>query len=102
MKIVGAIIVDLAQSPIGTRSHLCDELHGQPMLRRTVERTMQATSLSGLHLIVPQAQVERVTSLVAGLPVHLETHAAAPAAFQTLVRAGRRWGLDSWRGGAGG
>ncbi len=102
MNVVGAIFVDLDRSPIGTRSRLADELAGRTILRRTVERAARCRQLASLHLIAPQAQAARVAALVDELPVRIETQEAGPAVHQTLVRAGRVWGLESWRGGAGG
>lgn len=102
MNVVGAIFVDLDKSPIDTRSRLAAELAGCTILRRTVERAARCRQLASLHLIAPQSQAARVAASVEGLPIRIETQEAGPAAHQTLVRAGRVWGLDSWRGGAGG
>lgn len=101
MKVTAAIMVNLDESPLGTRSRLADSLSGVPILRRTVQRAVMSPEIDRLHVVVPQAQAGRVGDLLAGLPVEVETHAAGPSAHQSLTRAGRWWGLDSWRGGAG-
>lgn len=95
-------MIDLERSPLGTRSRLADDLLGKTILRRTVERASLSTESARLHLVVPSGQAGRVRELVSGLPCEIETHTAGPPAHQTLVRGGRFWGLDSWRGGAGG
>ena len=45
MNVIGVIEVDLAVSGIGTPSRLADELGGEPVLRRTIKRVLQAESL---------------------------------------------------------
>ncbi|MBK8267453.1 MAG: SPASM domain-containing protein [Planctomycetes bacterium] len=101
MKVIGAMMVDLEQSPLGTRSRLADDLRGKAILRRTVERALRSSHLNRLHVITAPGQADGVRALLNGLSFELETHTAAPAVYQTLVRAGRIWGLDSWRGGIG-
>ncbi|MBX3394121.1 MAG: hypothetical protein KF841_02010 [Phycisphaerae bacterium] len=102
MNVISAVMVDLECSPLGTRSRLADDLLGKPILRRTVDRALRSKECVRLHLVVPSQQGGRVRELVSGLPCEIETYAAGPPAHQTLVRGGRFWGLDSWRGGAGG
>ena len=101
MKLVGAIAVDLEQSPIGTRSRLADDLLGRPVLRRTVERVDRVTSLTDVYVLCPANQATKVRPLLEGLDVTLETHDAGPAPYHALVRASRVWGLGGWRGGVG-
>ena len=102
MKCIAAIAVDLTRSPLGTRSHLAAPLCGTPILRRTIDRIVRTPGLASIHLLTPIDQVDQVRALVSGQPVEVETHRANPPPYQALVRAGRWWGLDSWRGGVGG
>ncbi len=157
MKCIAAVLVDLERSPLGTRCRLAEPLEGKPLLRRTVERLLQAERLDGVYLLTPPAQASAVRELVAGLAdgvageggrdartplerrggdtgsgersaasrsvgdagsevelrgpggastgvstVVIETVRWPPAPYGELVRAGRWWGLDGWRGGLGG
>ena len=102
MKFIAALAIDLALSPLGTRSQLAEPLCGTPILRRTLQRLVRVKNLASIHLLTPVDQADRVRSLVQGLPVEIETHHADPPPYATLVRTGRWWGLDSWRGGVGG
>jgi hypothetical protein len=102
LKCIAAIWVDLEDSPLGTRSRLADELYGTPVLRRTLERVLRCKHLDAAHVLCLTRDAQRVARLVQGVPVKIETHAAGPAPYAELVRAGRSWGLDSWRGGIGG
>ncbi len=101
MKLIATIAVDLETSPIGTRSRLADDLFGQPVLRRTIERALAMETCADVCVLCPSNQAESIHALLDGLPVKLETHAAGPAPYRTLVRAGRMWGLNGWRGGIG-
>ena len=42
MKCIAALAIDLAQSPLGTRSQLAEPLCGTPILRRTLDRLTRA------------------------------------------------------------
>src|SRR5262245_59594956 len=98
MKCIAAIRVDLERGPLGTRSRLADDLLGKPVLRRTAERLCQCKSISGVHLLCRVAEADRIRQLVYGLPTRIETHESGPLPYAALVRAGRAWGLDGWRG----
>ncbi|MBN2560894.1 MAG: SPASM domain-containing protein [Phycisphaerae bacterium] len=102
MKFIATISVDLEVSPLGTRSRLRDDLHGKSVLRRTVERVLAAECLDAVHVLSPIEQSAEVARLLDGLPVEAETHVGTRTPYAALVRAGRWWGLDGWRGGIGG
>jgi hypothetical protein len=102
VKIVATIAVDLERSPLGTRSRLREDFGGLPVLRRTVERVLAARRLEAVHVLSPVEQAAEVAGLLEGLNVELERHDPAPPPYAALVRAGRWWGLDGWRGGIGG
>lgn len=101
MRTIAAINVDLDDSPLGTPSRLRDPLNGIPILRRTVERAVRIRGLEGVHLLVTPQQADEVRSIIKGLKARVETHDAPPPPYRDLVRAGRYWGLDGWRGGVG-
>jgi hypothetical protein len=102
MKLIAAILVDLETSPLGTRSRLRDDLLGQPVLRRTVERVLAAGRPASVHVLARVDQSREVEKLLHGLPVRFETHVGTQTPYAGLVQAGRWWGLDGWRGGVGG
>lgn len=101
MRVIAAVNVNLEESPIGTRSRLRESLNGRPVLHRTIERTCRIRNLDGIHVLVPPAQADEARSMLKGLDVRIETHDAPAPPHRDLVRAGRFWGLDGWRGGVG-
>jgi hypothetical protein len=113
MKTIATIAVDLARAPLGMRSRLADELVGKPVLRRTIERVLASKRPTEIHLLARPDQAPAVARLLSGLPlqtdanpgdarIKLHTLDNAPPSYAPLVRAGRVWGLDGWRGGIGG
>ncbi len=102
MKLIATLAADLERSPLGTRSRLADELGGKPILRRTVERVLRITGVDAVFVLAPAAQLDRVSRLLAGLEARVEPLPDRAPAYAALVRAGRVWGLDGWRGGIGG
>ncbi|MCA9255243.1 MAG: radical SAM protein [Phycisphaerales bacterium] len=101
MNIIAAVNVDLDESPMGRASRLREPLENRPVLRRTIERALRVEGASGVHVLTPPSQVEEVRAILEGLDVRIETHNAPAPPYQALVRAGRFWGLDGWRGGVG-
>ena len=102
MKCIAALMVDLEHAPLGTRNRLAEPLAGKPVLRRTVERLLACSRISSVHLLTTPSQRGGVESLVSGLPVEIEPLRLPPSPYAELIRAGRWWGLDGWRGGVGG
>ncbi len=102
MNVIATIAADPDTSPLGTRSRLTNDLAGKPILRRTVERVLQSEAFSAVHILCTAAHAERLRPILEGLDVRWAIHATGPPPYQSLVRAGRMWGLDGWRGGVGG
>lgn len=102
MKCVATINVDLEHSPLGTRSRLADDLLGEPVLRRTVQRVLRSPRIAQVFVLAPAAQAARVAELLTGLAISIVPHDGNLPPHAALVRAGRVWGLDGWRGGIGG
>jgi pyruvate-formate lyase-activating enzyme len=102
MNVIGVIEADLEVSGVGTPSRLARDLRGEPVLRRTIKRVLKSNHLSSVHVVVSPEQRARVSDLVAGLGVRVETHDAPPPIWREMVIAGRKWALDGWRGGLGG
>jgi hypothetical protein len=67
-----------------------------------LERLLRSRGLHAVHVLCPAEQLPRVRQLADGLDVAFEAVSAPPTAYAALVRAGRWWGLDGWRGGIGG
>jgi spiro-SPASM protein len=101
MKCIVVISADLQKPALGTRSRLCDMLGGESILRRTLHRVQMAKRTSEICLIVPPDQQPAFRDLLHDIPIRMIPQ-QAPAPHAALVRAGRWWGLDSWRGGIGG
>ncbi|MFH1417931.1 MAG: SPASM domain-containing protein [Planctomycetota bacterium] len=101
MKCIATIAVDMERSPLGMRSRLGDDLAGKPVLRRTVERVLRADRLASVHVLAPAHQVSDVLRLLDDLGVAIERFDEPPPVYAQLVRAGRVWGIDGWRGGIG-
>ncbi len=101
MKVLAAIHADLERAPLGMRSRLAETLHGETVLRRTVERVRQARGLASIHVLVPEPQFDRVRSLLDGLDVRIEPHPPGPPPWQMYITSARKWALDGWRGGIG-
>lgn len=102
MKVIAAIEADFERGPLGTRSRLRDDLLGETVLRRTLRRVLACSRLASVHLVVDLRQEALACAAVEGLAVRVETHSAGPSPWQTHVASGRKWSLDSWRGGLGG
>jgi len=102
VKAVATIQTDLEMTPLGTRSRLADELHGVPILRRTVERVCAAPGLAGVYVLVAERQADRCRALLSGTSAVVQPVNADPPPWANLIRASRKWSLDGWRGGVGG
>lgn len=101
MKFVAAIVADLEWTPLRTRSRLAEDLCGRTVLRRCAERVARAKTIASIRVLCPVVQEPAVIEMLRELPVATEPHDAAPPPYAELVRAGRIWGLDGWRGGLG-
>ncbi|GMU36040.1 MAG: SPASM domain-containing protein [Phycisphaerae bacterium] len=101
-RTIAVIHADLERTPLGTRSRLGDELGGQPILRRTVERVRAARGLAECVVLSPAGQEGRCEAVLAGLGVVVQRVEAPDPAWRALVRVSRKWSLAGWRGGVGG
>ncbi len=102
MNVIACIVVDLERSPLGLPARLERDLGGVPVLRRTIQRVLRCVHLKSVHVLVRPADRDRVTELLAGQNVRIETHDAAASPWGELVASARKWSLDAWRGGIAG
>lgn len=102
MTMVAIIPVDLDVTPLGTRSRLADELHGTPIVRRTVERVARCEQLDRIVVTCPPGQRDRCGALLTGTKAEIQAVDAPVPPWRALVASARKWSLDSWRGGIGG
>lgn len=101
MKFIAAVMVDLTESPLGTRSRLAEAIDGVPVLRRCLARLTRAQRIDGVFVVASPTDAPGLAPMIEGLRVLVETAHLQPGPFSELVRAGRWWGLDGWRGGVG-
>ena len=102
MNIIAAIDVDLEISPLDTRSRQAQDLAGQPVLRRTIDRVARARRPAGIFVVCPPQQVDRSRALVGDAPAEVRSRSAGDPPYRRLMRTARKWSLDGWRGGLGG
>ncbi len=102
MKVIAAMVADFERSFLGLASTLNTELRGETVIRRTIQRLRAAGELASVHLLVDGAQEAVARAAVAGLEVTVETHHAGAPPWTPYVASGRKWSLDSWRGGLAG
>ncbi len=102
MKVIAVMIANLDETPLGTRSRLCDELDGVPVLRRTIDRVAKAMRVGEIHVVCPVEQHARCAALLADAPITLHPAQIIATPWRSLVRSARKWSLDGWRGGLGG
>ncbi|MCH7527087.1 MAG: radical SAM protein [Planctomycetes bacterium] len=105
MNCVAAIDVDLARSPIGTRSRATREMCGTPVLTRTIQQISQANRIDHLYVLCPPEQADACRGFVPSelkSRVTVQARAVGPSPFGDVVRTARKWSLDGWRGGIGG
>lgn len=102
MKLPIIIPADLELAPPGGRSRLADMLCGEPVLRRTVQRALLSKRAGAVVVLTPAPQRAAAADLLSGLAVEIAAHDCSAPPYAALVRAGRAWGLDGWRGGIGG
>ncbi len=103
-KVIAVVAVDMATSPIGTRSRLADQFAGKPVLTHTVEKLLAVQDVSTIVLMVASGQEQQVRALpgvCASERVVLMTLMPRPEKLTTRTIAARAWDLVAWRGGAG-
>ena len=101
MKVIAAIWADLQLTPLGTRARLTEEIAGQPVLRRTVERVSRAQRIEEVHVLCPEPLYEQCGRLLADTGARVHHYDGTWPPYCALVRAARKWSLSSWRGGVG-
>ena len=85
MKVIATLQADLEMTPLGTRSRLVDDLHGIPVLRRTVEGLRRTKLLQGVYVLSPAEQAQRCVSLLGGTGAVVRPFDAPPPPWASLV-----------------
>ena len=75
---------------------------GKPVLHRTIERFQAAELEADLFLATHADQGEAVRGLADRFDVQVETHNGGIPPWHRLMQIGRKWAVDSWRGGIAG
>jgi hypothetical protein len=99
MKTIAVIDADFARGALGTRARLNDDLLGETVLRRTLERICAARKIDRVHLVVHHTQKALADTAAAGFDVAVQTHDAGAVPWAEMVASGRKWSMDAWRGG---
>lgn len=102
MTVIAAIQVDLTSTTVGTACRLANVIAGKSILRHTIDRVERISSVEVVCVLCPTGQKEACQNLLAGSKVRIIAYDAEPAPWTPIVRAGRKWSLDGWRGGIGG
>ena len=106
-RIIALIKADTCLSAIGTPSGVTRNVSGQAVLRRVVQRIACVERVEAIVIVHPiESQVSEIQQCLDGLsveiPLEMFAFSATDAdAFQASRIAGRKWSLNSWRGGIG-
>jgi hypothetical protein len=98
-KIPIIIWADLETAPLGQSSKLLEDFHGRPLLRQTLGRVCRSVKSSSKIVYALPAQVEKIKSVLAGLPVEVVGVEYELPGWWPGVRSARKWAGDGWRGG---
>jgi radical SAM protein with 4Fe4S-binding SPASM domain len=102
VRTIATVLADLRVTPLQTASRLSMEVGGRSLLRYTVERVEQAGRVEEIIVLCPNPQQAEVQALLEGTKARVRPFDAPEPPWLPLVRAGRKWSLDGWRGGLGG
>ncbi|GMU81094.1 MAG: hypothetical protein AMXMBFR47_09650 [Planctomycetota bacterium] len=102
MKRIVAVFADFAETFLGGRSHLQTEVGGAPLLSHTLRRAARLGDAVDAILLVVSPRDADIAAEFVRLGDHRDV-AVAPIdkgdrPRRRLIRAGRIWGLESWRG----
>ncbi len=102
MKLVGVVFADFAESPAGGPAQLLADLAGAPLITHTLRRLARLRDVEQRAVVVQPRDEAAAKQAVnqAGVGERVEVWAVDPGVRprRALLRAGRKWGLDSWRG----
>jgi hypothetical protein len=103
MNLVGAVFADFVEAPLGGASQLMTPLASRTVLEHTLRRLLQVTGLERRCLFVRPRDADAAAEALAnaGLQTEIELLATddAPRPRRNLLRAARKWNIESWRGG---
>jgi spiro-SPASM protein len=102
VKTIAVMDANVKVGPLGMRSRLGDDLCGKPVLHRTIERFQAAKVEADLFLATHADQANAVGDLAGDFDVKVETHDGGIPPWNRLMQIGRKWAIDSWRGGIAG
>lgn len=106
MKSVAVTEIDMDTSPLGTKGFYLDtEIKGRSILEHTLSRLKKATAIDRVCINLigrNQQRREWVESLAKRLDIKIHSINLPDTVRRKMSRAGRKWALDSWRGGVGG
>ncbi len=98
-KIPIIIWADLETAPLGQSSKLLEDFCGRPLLRQTLERVCRTRRSGPKNVYCFPGQVEKIKSVLAGLPVEVLGVEYEMPGWWPGVQAARKWSVEGWRGG---
>ena len=102
MKVIGVIEVDLATNPLGLPSRCLEPLGDRTVLADAVTRLAKADGIDEVVVSVAPDDRTKVESALAHAPCRVEPRQHADISHREVLRRGRKWSLEGWRGGIGG
>lgn len=102
MNIVAVVYADLRQDFYGAPGRLGEDLAGEPVLTRTLQRLAAVKGLGGIALAAPGEQIRRVAGMAGNVRVRLFEHDRPLSPTLRALRAARAFGRYGWRGGLAG
>ncbi|NQU76053.1 MAG: SPASM domain-containing protein [Planctomycetes bacterium] len=101
MRILALVPVNLQRDFFGAPAALCEDLAGQPVLTRTLQRLGTVKGLDGIIVVTEAESIDQVRRLAGPVAVQFISHQSQGPA-QEAMRAARAFGRYGWRGGLGG
>ncbi len=103
MKIITVVMADFRETFLGRPATLLTPVGGTPVLRRTLERCMRIEGVGERCVAIRARDEADAAAALRGLELNQEFDLLAVDSGvrvrQAMLRAARKWNLESWRGG---
>ena len=102
MKAIGVIEVDLTRNALGLPSRCLESLDDRSVLECAVARLRSAEGIDDVVVSVAPGDLPKVEPVLAKQSCRVEPRQHDDIAHREVLRRGRKWSLEGWRGGIGG